>query len=152
MSLPQDQTAEALEALILALLPKGVPTFAATQRTAAPDPETFAGYLVVAHLASIDATDDDHIPAIATAEVQIVHYAAGQDDHLAAARVIDALPASVFPGCATIAALPEPYDALTLYSGATFAVPPDDTVTEANRLTHSATLTLSLRPLITQEV
>ena len=151
MNPPIDQTAEALESLVLALLPKGVPAFAATQRKPAPDPDTFHGYLVAASLASIDAVDNDHVPAIATAEIQITHYAAAQADHLAAARLIAALPASIFPGCATIAALPEPYDALRVYAGATFAAPPETTVTEAGRLTNAATLSIVLKPLITKE-
>lgn len=148
----QDRTAEAIEALVLALLPKGDPAFAATQRKPAPDPDTFAGYLVIANLSSIDAQDDDGIPAIATAEVQIIHYAADQADHLAAQRHLAGLPASIFPGCAAIADLPEPDNALILYSGATFAAPPETSITDARRLTLSTTLTFSLKPLIVTEI
>lgn len=148
----QDRTAEALEALTLALLPKGVPAFAATQRKPAPDPDTFSGYLVIASIASIDAADDDHVPAIATAEIQIFHYAADQDSHLAAQRAVTALPSSIFPGCAAIAALDPPNDGLLLYSGATWAAPPETTVTDARRLTLSAILTLQLKPLLVTEI
>lgn len=148
----QDRTAEAIEALVLALLPKGAPAFAATQRKPAPDPDTFSGYLVIANLTSIDATDNDGIPAVATAEVQIIHYAADQADHLAAQRHLAALPASIFPGCAAIAALDPPNDALLLYSGATFAAPPETSVSDARRLTLSTTLTFTLKPLIVMEI
>lgn len=148
----QDRTAEAIEALVLALLPKSVPAFAATQRKPAPDPDTFAGYLVIASIASLDAIDNDNIPAIATAEIQIFHYAADQDSHLAAQRAVTALPASIFPGCAAVANLTEPYDALLIYSGTTFAAPPETTVSDARRLTLSAILTLQLKPLLVTEI
>lgn len=148
----QDRTAEAIEALVLALLPKSAPAFAATQRKPAPDPDTFAGYLVIASIASLDAIDNDNIPAIATAEIQIFHYAADQDSHLAAQRAVTALPASIFPGCAAVADLDPPNDGLLLYSGATWAAPPETTVSDARRLTLSAILTLQLKPLLVTEI